>query len=251
MLSLLYRRAVLIGALSLALAPSALQARQSDNGIVFKAESQSVLVDAVVTDKHGIPIRDLAQKDFRGFEDGKEQVLRSFSFETEGNSNAPSQRRYLVLFFDNTSMGTQDQFQARKAAAQFVEANAGPNRLMAVVNYSGVLRMAVNFTSDVKRLEQVVTGGNQQSPIQTNVSPDLASNDARFGAAMASFASRNVLNALRQLAKGLADVPGRKTVVFLSDGFPLTPELTSELSAAVDACNRANVAIYPIDVRGL
>ena len=28
-------------------------------------------------------------------------------------------------------------------------------------------------------------------------------------------------------------------------------EITSEITAAIDACNRANVAIYPVDVRGL
>src|SRR5207302_9208373 len=46
-------------------------------------------------------------------------------------------------------------------------------------------------------------------------------------------------------------VPGRKTVILFSSGFALTPERQSELTATVNACNRANVAIYPLDVRGL
>lgn len=37
----------------------------------------------------------------------------------------------------------------------------------------------------------------------------------------------------------------------LTEGFPLTPEYQAELTATIDACNHANVAIYPIDVRGL
>ena len=45
--------------------------------------------------------------------------------------------------------------------------------------------------------------------------------------------------------------PARKTVILITGGFPLTPEIMSEATAAISACNKANVAIYPIDVRGL
>jgi len=44
-------------------------------------------------------------------------------------------------------------------------------------------------------------------------------------AAMASFGSRDVLYALKDLAKTLTPVPGRKTVIFITAGFPLTPEI--------------------------
>jgi hypothetical protein len=37
----------------------------------------------------------------------------------------------------------------------------------------------------------------------------------------------------------------------LSSGFPLSLESQSEVTAVIDTCNKANVAIYPIDVRGL
>jgi VWFA-related protein len=59
------------------------------------------------------------------------------------------------------------------------------------------------------------------------------------------------LRALRSLAKSLAAVPGRKILIFLSAGFGITADITPDLTAAIDACNKANVAVYPIDVRGL
>ena len=65
------------------------------------------------------------------------------------------------------------------------------------------------------------------------------------------FGIRSMLLAVRSMAKTLASVPGRKTMILFSSGFPLTPEYTSELTAAINACNRANVAVYPVDVRGL
>src|ERR1700694_1078234 len=69
-------------------------------GPVIKTETKLVLVDTVVTDKKGNYIRDLTAKDFKVWEDNKEQPIKGFSFEADPGSQAPSQRRYLVLFFD-------------------------------------------------------------------------------------------------------------------------------------------------------
>ncbi|MFZ0962325.1 MAG: hypothetical protein WAO35_15615 [Terriglobia bacterium] len=50
----------------------------------------------------------------------------------------------------------------------------------------------------------------------------------------------------------LQSVPGRKTVIMFSPGFLIMkPENMSELTAAIVACNRANVAIYTVDAQGL
>src|ERR1017187_4629983 len=126
---------------------------------VIKAESRLVLVDTIVTDKHGNYVRDLTQKDFKVFEDDKEQTVKSFSYEADPNSPTNGQKHYMVLFFDNSSMEFTDQVQARKAAASFIDANAGPNRYMAILNYGGAGHVAQNFTTDAARLKQVATGG--------------------------------------------------------------------------------------------
>jgi VWFA-related protein len=79
----------------------------------------------VVTDKKGNYIRDLTQKDFKAYEDNKEQAITSFSFGSDvpAGENRP-QRHYVILFFDNASMQRIDQVQARNAAASFIEQNA-------------------------------------------------------------------------------------------------------------------------------
>ena len=103
---------------------------------MIKAETRVVLVDAVVTDKKGQYVQDLEQKDFRVWEDNKEQAVTSFSFEANPNSPNNNQQHYMVLLFDNATMDFGDQTRARQAAAQFIDANAGPNRLMAIINYA-------------------------------------------------------------------------------------------------------------------
>ena len=216
---------------------------------VIRTETRLVLVDTVVTDKKGAYIHDLVLKDFRVWEDNKEQSIKSFSFEADPSAPSGSQKRYLVLFFDNSTMNPGDQIRARQAAARFIDNNAGPNRLMAVVNFGGALQIAQNFTADADRLKQVVSGVKSSS-VSPNV--EVASiGMPRLGGAASDYGARSVVLALRSLARNLADVPGRKTLILFTAGFPLNSEIRSEVTAAIDACNKANVAIYPIDVRGL
>ena len=216
---------------------------------VIRTETRLVLVDTVVTDKKGAYIHDLVLKDFRVWEDNKEQAIKSFSFEADPASPSSSQKRYLVLFFDNSTMNPGDQIRARQAAARFIDNNAGPNRLMAVVNFGGAVQIAQNFTADADRLKQVVSGV-KLSAVSPNA--EVASiGMPRLGRGAADYGARSVVLALRSLAKNLADVPGRKTLILFTAGFPLNSEIRSEVTAAIDACNKANVAIYPIDVRGL
>src|SRR5580704_8775532 len=71
---------------------------------LIKTETRLVLVDAVVTDKKGQYVADLEVKNFKVWEDNKEQSVKTFSFSADPDSPTSSQKRYLVLFFDNSTM---------------------------------------------------------------------------------------------------------------------------------------------------
>jgi len=236
---------VLLSAVFLAFALAGVQDQSS--GPLIRAEKKLVLVDVVVTDKKGEYVHGLTAKDFRVWQDKDEETIESFSAEADPAGPANNQKHYLVLFFDNTSMDFGEQAQARQAALKFLDKNTAPNRLIAIVNFGGSLRIAQNFTSDTDRLKQVVQG--------VKLSSVSVNNDATGGAALSraetDFGARTVLLGLRSMAKSLSTVPGRKTLIFMSGGFKLDSELRSELTAVVDVCNKANVAVYPIDVRGL
>jgi VWFA-related protein len=216
----------------------------ADPNNVLRVETNVVLVDAVVTDKKGNYVRDLKQKDFKVYEDNKEQPIRSFSFEADPASPLNNQPRYIVLFFDNSTMNYGDQIQARKAATSFIDSNAGPNRLMAIVNYNNVMEIAQNFTADADRLKKIVAGVKFSDSGSSSTAGGLSRGAGGFGA-------RNMTLAIRDLAKNLSSISGRKTMLLLTAGYKVTPDLLTEVTATIDACNRANVAIYPIDVRGL
>ncbi len=240
--------------------PPAASPTDQQPAVVIRKESKLVLVDAVVTDKKGNYVRDLTQNDFKVFEDNKEQPVSAFSTGADAATQANGQRRYLILFFDNSTMAAPDQIQARSAATKFIEANAGPDRLMAIVDFGGSLRIVQNFTANADVLRAAVSGVKSSSvdpnaPAQdvpvTVASAGLSSPGSSLGNAEADFGARSMLLAVRSMAKNLRGIPGRKMMILFSGGFPLTPENQSELTATIDACNKSNVAVYALDARGL
>ncbi len=222
--------------------------------VIIKTETNLVLVNVIVTDKKGNYIKDMEKKDFHVFEDNVEQPISAFSRESEIEPNGPAHQRYMVLFFDDSTMDPALQIQARQAAGKFVESTASPNRLMAVVDFAGSLKIAQNFTANgelLKRAVSTVKYGTVE-PNAEGGNVQLASMGApSLGHAEADYAARSVLLSMREVAKTLQAVPGRKTLILFSAGFPLTSERQSELSATIDALNKANISVYPVDVRGL
>jgi len=223
----------------------------------IKKESRLVLVDTVVTDKKGKYLHDLTKNDFRVFEDNKEQTIVSFSSGADAATPQDPQKHYLVLFFDNSSMALPDQISARAAATKFIESNAAPDHLMAVVEYTGVIRVVQNFTANAELLQAAAKGvktsfvASNSDPGGPGASAIAAPGIASFSNAETDYGARSMLLSVRTLAKNLRSVPGRKMLVLFSSGFPFTAERESELTATIDACNKSNVAVYSLDVRGL
>ena len=221
---------------------------------VLRAQSRVVRVDVIVTDKKGKYVHDLTAKDFHIFDNDKEQPIVNFSFGSE-NSSASHDRHYMILFFDDATMSISDQPRARQAALKFIDANAGPDRVMAVVDFTGALRIVQNFTADSERLKKAAATF-KPSALASDDSISGSGRDASYASpalfqTQDDFGVHTFLLAIRSLARNLAAVPGRKSLVLFTDGFPLSPEAQAELTAAISACNQANVAIYPLDVRGL
>lgn len=220
---------------------------------VLQSQTNLVLVDTIVADKKGNYVPDLEQKDFKVYEDNKEQKITSFSKGSESNGPGGTAKHYLVLFFDNSTMNLSDQAYARQAAGKFIEKNVADDHLMAVVDFGGALHIAQNFTTNADRLKQVVSNVkfSAVNPNDQDLTQIAAAGIPTIPTAMASFGAHTMLTSLRGLARNLQAIPGRKTVILFSAGFPLNVETQAELQATVDTCNKANVAVYSLDVRGL
>jgi VWFA-related protein len=58
-------------------------------------------------------------------------------------------------------------------------------------------------------------------------------------------------NALLAVVSGLKQLPGRKTVVFFSEGMVIPANVQDQFRSMIHSANRANVAVYTVDAGGL
>ena len=196
----------------------------------IRTETRVVLVDTIVTDKRGDYVKGLTAKDFRVWEDNKEQAVKSVAFERATIGSRP---HYLVLFF--APMQAAERIAARQAVSGFIDANVEENRRLAVVGFNGEMRIGQNFTGDAGRLKAAVNAA-MSSEVTTGITDSSA---------------LDTIRALGNLARGLDVVQGRKTIVLVSGGLSQSSVQKAELAAAIDACNKSDVAVYPIDLRPL
>lgn len=59
------------------------------------------------------------------------------------------------------------------------------------------------------------------------------------------------MNGLMAIINSLRNVPGRKAIVFFSEGLALPPAVQLRFRSVINAANRANVSVYSIDAAGL
>lgn len=71
----------------------------------------------------------------------------------------------------------------------------------------------------------------------------------RFAQSMGT--GMTTLDALRELIRSEAKLPGRKIVIFLSDGLTLPTGRPEMITNLISDANRANVTFYAVDTRGL
>jgi VWFA-related protein len=241
-------------AATLCVSPAALPAQNTppSSGTTLHAETRVVLVDAVATDKKGKFARDLTEKNFKLWEDGKEQQITSFSLESAGVSPERSKKHYIAMFFDTSTMGATGQVAIRQETAGFVDGYRSPDRYMAVISYNFDTgpRVAQNFTTDpdaVKKALNTIQGSVGANPVSAQVGNTKNAGAASKGPPVVTAqAYRVMLASLRSVVDSLSAIRGRKALIFFSGGASISGDLGSALTDTVAACNKANVAIYTV-----
>jgi VWFA-related protein len=249
-----------------------------------------VEIDIQVTDKNGKPIKGLNLDQFTLTEDGKAQKVSSFEYnDIEKIETAPAadetpvtiplgaitspdtvktqirDHRLIVLFFDLTSLESEDLLRSTRAADKFVREQMTPADLVAVVAFGNTLKVVANLTNDRKLLQDAVAAlvpGHEAAlaALSDAATPDgeISSSEDTQAAFTADDTEFNVFNTDRKLAAVeavtniLDGIPGKKAMIEFTGGVTQTGEENrSQLIAATNAANRANVSIYSVDSRGL
>ena len=174
-------------------------------------------------------------------------------------------RRLIVLFFDLTSMQPDDLIRAHDAAAKFVKQQMTKADVVAVVAFSTRLTVLANFTNDHALLDKAIAQLTENSTTDLSSPLYAAAANGEYdvqeytGAAYTPdetefnvFNTDQKLAAVEGLANVLGEIPGRKALVEFTGGITQTGEENrTQLRAATDAANRADVSIYSLDSRGL
>lgn len=61
----------------------------------------------------------------------------------------------------------------------------------------------------------------------------------------------NTTNSLLAILETMTYLPGRKSVVYFSEGLPASPAMQAQLQSVIEAANRSNITVYAIDATGL
>jgi len=253
----------------------------------FRVASNLVVVDATVRDKKGNLIADLRKENFTIYEDKVPQEIVLFSLENipamaadavaevspeipkppainltgippaERKMEELADKRLIILFFDLSSLDTEDQIRSVDAAAEFVAKKSTPNDLIAVATYGSALQIPQDFTNDrdilLKALRRI-------SPTEAGDAPaeDLGDQDTSDELFVPDSVQFNIFNtdrrlaAIENLAKAYREFPERKSLIYFSSGITTTGiENQSQIRSTVDTANQSNMTIYTVDSRGL
>jgi VWFA-related protein len=251
----------------------------------FRAGTRLATFDAVVTDKKGRHVTDLTPADFEVVERGKKQVVRQVAYvdvtgaqaaarqTTTGTSGGPSiampgrsglasrdqTARVIAFVVDDLRMQFRSIVDARRMLNRYIDERLQPDDLVAIIRTAGGAGALQQFTTDRRLLKAAA----EKVRWSARVWPyDPGGPWERDPMGLADRFEREVtldgtLGALAYAVRGIQALPGRKTVVFVSEGFALvTPSFITNdalpgVEQVIDDANRGGVVIYAIDPRGL
>jgi VWFA-related protein len=241
--------------------------------------------------KTGKPIEGLKPSDFILLEDNKPQKISTFEFQKLAVDPEPPEappsledqhalpedpkttislpshkqiqyhdKRLLVLFFDFSNMQIPEQLRAQDAALHYVNTQMTESDLMAILIYTTVVQVKTDFTANREQLEGVIKAFpiGEMSEMAALADTGDVNNQDTGAAFVADETEFNIFNtdqklaAIEDVVHKLSALPEKKVLVYITNGISKTGiENQAQLEASINAAVKANVAIYPIDARGL
>jgi len=257
-------------------------------GYIIRERAPITIVDVTVTDSKGHPVHGLKQSDFTVLEDNKEMAPNSFEEHrsdeappatltsltlppntfTNAAPAIPQATPIVVLLIDNLNTPTPVQQHLQQQMLAYVKRMPQGTR-MAVLGLAYRLFIVQSVTTDKELLtaaiasqKNIYLGPPLEDPGQDPASPPPPPPaDPTCGSMGNQMASRGqyTLGAMRQIARYLSGMPGRKNLIWFSGSFPTKwdadtgacYDFTDELTAATGALADAHVVVNPIESRGL
>lgn len=186
-------------------------------------------------------------------------------------------QRTLAVVVDDLGLSFESLQNTQRALHAFVERELRPADIVALVRTGGAGGGRQPFTTDRRVLHAAIDGLRWNGASRTGVeafepinswttfsgggrgsTPSIDPNDfAIVNQLRRTMSAAGTLGALNLVVRGARDLPGRKAIIFVSEGFQLlddgepNPRVRAALDRVIDQATRAGVVIYSLDCRGL
>jgi VWFA-related protein len=189
----------------------ATSAPAADPDDVIRVETDLVTIPVSVYDRNGLYVPNLLQKDFKIYEDGKEQEIAYF-----GTSDKPFT---VILLLDTSPSTTYKIEEIRNAARAFVDQLKPQDRVL-VISFDWNVRVHGEMTNDRQAIYKAIE-------------------KASFGEGTSLYDAVDVA-----LRKQLAKIDGRKAIVLFTDGVDTTSKHNYE--ETLDEAEESESLVFPI-----
>ncbi len=191
-------------------------------------------------------------------------------------------RRTVALVVDDLTLSFESVYYVRRALKKFVDEQMQDGDLVAVIRAGAGIGALQQFTSDKRMLYAAIekvrwnpsgAGGigafaplEAKPPTEPTPEPEPGERtpegiQREFNDFRTNYFVTGTLGAVNYVVRGMAELPGRKSIMLLSDGFKLfnkdaggsteTSRIMASLRSLIDQANRSSVVIYTLDARGL
>src|SRR5688572_4955257 len=191
-------------------------------------------------------------------------------------------RRTIALVVDDLTLSFESTYYVRRALRKFVDEQMAEGDLVAIIRTGAGIGALQQFTNDRRQLYAAIEAvkwnssgaggigafapldarndnGEDDEPTPGERTPEGF--EREFNDFRKSVFATGTLGAINYVIRGMAELPGRKSVMLLSDGFALftrgpngtleSGRVLDSLRRLVDQANRASVVLYTMDARGL
>ncbi|MFN2502558.1 MAG: VWA domain-containing protein [Pyrinomonadaceae bacterium] len=191
-------------------------------------------------------------------------------------------RRTIALVVDDLGLSFESTYYVRRALKKFVDEQMQDGDLVGIIRTAGGIGALQQFTTDRRQLHAAIekvrwnmagtgrVGAFEPLRALHNLGTDgLAPAGGRTPEEMErdlnefrnSVFATGTMGAVNFVIRGMQELPGRKSIMLLSDGFKLftqdrdglreSSRVMESLRRLIDQAHRASVVIYTLDPRGL
>ena len=165
-------------------------------------------------------------------------------------------RRTMAIVVDDLNLSFESIARVRAALRRIIDEQMRPGDLVAILRTAAGMGALQQFTTDRRALH--AAADRVRWTMMGRISSFGASElDERLEPLEKEIFAAGTLGAIQYVIRGIEELPGRKAILLLSDGFRMTDadrkygRILDMMRSVADAASRAGVVIYGIDLRGL